>query len=870
MSAELALTGFLQQYGPTLSGIVDSPLTGCWTRIRELVTQCISKEASVTKRATWVLTGVLLLAATEARGEDVPTPEALESIAQLHASAGPRVNTIARDGRLIWAGSIDLPVEVGRPQDAARAFLSSHAGAFGLGAADEVTLVTEHEVAGVQYLRFEQRHDGRPVIGAQAVISIRDGRIRHVANGFQRITSTWPATTVTAAAAARAVEVQSGRGAAVPQADDLAWMPLGRDGLLPVWIVTQRSAAPARDWRYLVEATTGTVLWRHDQFLRADGLVWDPNPIDSEEVARVELPGLPDDAEVLEGEFAQSFRCVRSTGDCSWTGQDCLVCGEVEHLAIADDDGNFLFEPEEPSYDDPFSEVQGYYHATRINDFFGDVLGFERRCNGSRAITIYVNQHYVSDDDRSANAFYGDADGDGCGDVTMGEGRGIDFAYDGDVIYHEFTHGIVEAAGGLGCPPMGACTDSLGLDFTALGLNEGFADYFAVSFTDDPELGEHAWSAFDGLVPVRDATNDHLCPFDLVGESHYDGEILSATGWEVRELLGAEITDRMMMATLLAIGYDADYAVFGAALLQTAQDELDAGEITEEDLAAIELILGPEGRRVTGCERIVPLDAIPAGHHEEFMQLGTYMGWRFPGPMQWSLTTPRRATSMVFEIETQTPRPGNVMVHVRAGEPVGVAMNFDQATMTLTTDYEADASFDVTSDALVLEPDSDFALEDETTYYFAIEYSCDRGCPLRARGTVTGIPNELPTAVAGEDQEVEAEVTVELDGNASSDPEGGELTFVWEQLYGPTIELEGADNATPSFEALEAGEITLQLTVTDEEGGEGLDEVVITVTSPDGDDAGPEGAGQFNLRGGACSSVPSSPRGLFGRLISTI
>ena len=63
---------------------------------------------------------------------------------------------------------------------------------------------------------------------------------------------------------------------------------------------------------------------------------------------------------------------------------------------------------------------------------------------------------------------------------------------------------------------------------------------------------------------------------------------------------------------------------------------------TEEQFEQVDAILGPDGRRITGCERIVPLDEVPEGHGEDYMMLFTYRaGMTFPAGLQWSLAAPR-------------------------------------------------------------------------------------------------------------------------------------------------------------------------------------------------------------------------------------
>lgn len=819
-----------------------------------------------------VVVALLAFGATEARAEEMLAPTAHTALERLQASSGHGLTTVVRENRISWADGIAEPALSRVPRVAARSFLERFGEAFGVGAEAELEPASTIDYNGSTFVRFRALHAGIPLIGGQVVVGMRDGLVRQISSGMSRfVTASRPVATVSATEAAEAVEAVSGRAAAIPGREGLAWLPLSGHPrqLLLVWVVAQRTANPPQDLRYLVDAESGRVLWRQDQNLHAEGLVYDPNPFETDDtVSRVVLPGLAEGATELEGEYARSFRCIAQTGDCSWSGTDCRTCGDHAHTAIADEEGNFLYEPEEPAFDDPFSEVQGYYHVSVINQFFEDTLGFTYSCGGSKTMNIYVNQHYPGDPQSSANAFFGDSDGDGCGDITMGEGMGVDFAYDADVIYHEFTHSVVETAGGLGCAPFGVCTDELGMSYVSIGLNEGFADYFAVTFTDDPELGEHAGEAFYDDPMIRNAENDHLCPFDMIGESHYDGQILVATGWEIRQLLGAEITDRIMMTALLAVEQSASYADIAAAIHAAAETELEEGNITDEDLAEVERIMGPEGRGITDCRRIVPLDEVPEGHHEEYMMLYTFMGMSFPSPLQWSLTAPRRAEELRFGVETSfdSPPAGSLRAHVRVGEPVGIEIASGGGGMGFTVNYEDDFVVDIRSDDLVIAlDDEENPLQPGEVYYFAFEFQCNSGCLLRAHGDVEVAPNTDPIAVAGEDITVTEGDTVELDGSASNDPDGGELTFLWSLLDGPEVTFEGAETSALSFVAEEAGTYEIELTVRDEDGAPAMDTLIVTAEplddgdSTDDPDGGDEvDGGSFGAGGGGCDCAAAS------------
>lgn len=88
--------------------------------------------------------------------------------------------------------------------------------------------------------------------------------------------------------------------------------------------------------------------------------------------------------------------------------------------------------------------------------------------------------------------------------------------------------------------------------------------------------------------------------------------------------------------------------------------------------------------------------------------------------------------------------------------------------------------------------------------------------------------NRAPQADAGAAVAVTPGERVTLAGRAS-DPEEDELSVGWRQVSGAPVELLDADSLTPSFVAPAAGEVVLQLTVTDRYLHEATSRVAITV-----------------------------------------
>lgn len=92
---------------------------------------------------------------------------------------------------------------------------------------------------------------------------------------------------------------------------------------------------------------------------------------------------------------------------------------------------------------------------------------------------------------------------------------------------------------------------------------------------------------------------------------------------------------------------------------------------------------------------------------------------------------------------------------------------------------------------------------------------------------------QVPVANAGGDQTVTSTAVVTLHGDASTDPQGSELAYAWTQTGGPSVSLQGADTATPTFQAPEsdAQNLTFELKVTDPIGNSDTDSVKITTVN---------------------------------------
>ena len=91
--------------------------------------------------------------------------------------------------------------------------------------------------------------------------------------------------------------------------------------------------------------------------------------------------------------------------------------------------------------------------------------------------------------------------------------------------------------------------------------------------------------------------------------------------------------------------------------------------------------------------------------------------------------------------------------------------------------------------------------------------------------------NRAPTANAGADQTVDPQTQVSLTG-AGTDSDGSVASFAWSQVSGTAVALTGADQASASFTApavAVTSTLGFRLTVTDDDGATGIDDITVTV-----------------------------------------
>jgi uncharacterized protein (TIGR03437 family) len=210
--------------------------------------------------------------------------------------------------------------------------------------------------------------------------------------------------------------------------------------------------------------------------------------------------------------------------------------------------------------------TNAFYFANIAHDYFYD-LGFTEAAGnfqvdnlgrggvGNDAISVHVHdlfqfgnaQFYTAPEGEAPLLELGIEPHDTLFELTDDR----DFALDGEVIIHEYGHGVTDRL--VGGPENVSCLFGSQFFMQSGALAEGWSDYFGISYFDDPVQGEY-FAANPAIGARRYPYDQNPLTYEDLGnesfEPHNDGEIWGATLWEIREALGAEVTDQLVIDAL--------------------------------------------------------------------------------------------------------------------------------------------------------------------------------------------------------------------------------------------------------------------------------------------------------------------------------
>jgi subtilisin-like proprotein convertase family protein len=358
--------------------------------------------------------------------------------------------------------------------------------------------------------------------------------------------------------------------------------------------------SPFRPWQEDTDPATGRVIRRTPLFFNVKpARIFDPNP-----VVTLNAPQLQDanDGPVPAGAY-KSVELPDSAVHGPWVD---LVDRQLP--SIAPPSGSLIFDRTA----DGFEDVNAFFHLHR-NQEWVQSLGYR----GTRAIAPYavpVDAHASAGEDNSF--FVPSGTQAGRGTLFFGDG-GTDDAEDADILVHEYAHALMEwiAPGTFGG----------GFGSEARALSEGTADYWAFSAHVDARRasGRDPYCIADWDARCWEDASSERCGYpansdclrrvdstrtmagfeasDQSGAEHRNGAIWSSALRELRDQIGRDVMDTIVLESIFGLPPRPTFAVMARRIIE-ADRELYQG-------AHIGLICSAMGKRGILSECEVPMRA---------------------------------------------------------------------------------------------------------------------------------------------------------------------------------------------------------------------------------------------------------------------
>ena len=453
---------------------------------------------------------------------------------------------------------------------------------------------------GEAIVHFEQTHRGLPVIGRGAAVRMSKlgDEILTTIDLEEDLPSVVPSL---APAAAATIAARVAPGTITGDDAHLVVWPLSGGGSRLAYVILPRIPAgiPTAP-RVVVDAQTGKVIESRDLVRFAKANVHRFNPTKTATVELLDLPLTP--GAKLTNEFLTSTNCIDRKSvkplDVGGFKANVHVC-DLEQLATADSNGDFIYQPNDTagavtSRSDEFSEVAIYYHTAKAYEFFRSLQGAPTaQVVADKPLRVVANLQVPAGIasgnilaaanpetplDTFSNAFFSPAGG-GLGAIFQqlyglkggglwfGQGPVRDYAYDGDVVYHEFGHAVVDATLKLEAWHI----DARGAIDAPGAMNEGLADYFSSAITGDPDVGEYASKeSAQSTGVIRTLANQDACPGSIIGQVHFDSTLFSGALWQARSGMP-----------------EADRTKFDAAIYKAMRTNPGRGDVGFDDVAKL-------------------------------------------------------------------------------------------------------------------------------------------------------------------------------------------------------------------------------------------------------------------------------------------
>lgn len=489
-----------------------------------------------------------------------------------------------------YGSGITLPGS-GDPASKALQFIKTELSSFNI-ATDQLQLLNARESEKYHYVDYFQTYQGIEVLNSRVTVRFtKDNRVvlfgADVFNDIQLNTSPALSSSIIASYATDGIAYQITGIKVNPLVKVLPVPSNNGYAYRLVYEVTVScnnfEGYPARYYTQ-VDANNGEVLYRSNEICNSDDIVivnatvadpnpWEPNVVRNLPDLKVTIDGTNYYTDAT-GTLLLDAVTLPATATINLEGKWSKVVSGNTSVAISNFPAGLVPGTNVVSFDThaDIEQRSAYYHTNVVHQFLKmhlpDFEGMDEPL-----ITR------VERTDGSCNAFY---DGSSINFYQQGDGC-YDLALAGDVVYHEYGHGIDMRF-----------HDEYGNGLSNGAINEGYSDVWGLGITDNPILGL-GFSDTDpeGYVRRYDI-NKKVYPQDIQGEVHADGEIIAGAWWDTRLNIGdKEVMFNLFAETLfgLADGPDGqEGTVYRDVLLDalTADDDdanLDNG--TPHDIAIL-------------------------------------------------------------------------------------------------------------------------------------------------------------------------------------------------------------------------------------------------------------------------------------------
>ena len=522
---------------------------------------------------------------------------------QFNSFGLPRM--IFREGAALSAGS------TATAESAARDFLRAHPELFYLSSreVDALRLVSELPVGSGKVVRFNQTVDGLDVVhGTLRILLDSAGKVVQAGAGEiipgltmqQKLNLTYTdaieaTLRLLGAEPPFAFEAINGPNGATryfrgslsksanPVSVELVLFPMAATEAVAAYRLHIAQNGSAHEM--VIDATTGNLLYRQDLGnSMGQARVWLGSPLVGERQL-VDFPEgwIPADGTATTGNNVDAYLDQDGDDEPDESDPPDIVDGRASSESQVFDfpfgDGTVGADPA----DAPAAAVtNAFYFANRAHDLFAD-MGFDEAAGnfqmdnfglgGVAGDPVLVE---VQDGFSENNASFRTLPDGMPGRLQIGIFDAVvigrDPAYSAQIIFHEYTHGATNRlAGGRQNTD---CLNGTQSDST----DEGWADYFSNSFTDDPVQGAYLTGQLDRGIRRYSYENYPLTYEDLGNRDfvdiHDEGEIWAGMLWDLRSELGAELVDQLVFDALKVAGCSPD-------MIESRDDILAAAQVTK-------------------------------------------------------------------------------------------------------------------------------------------------------------------------------------------------------------------------------------------------------------------------------------------------